>query len=75
MLLAIVAVVILLMKIADIGPVAHWSWFYVLLPFVLLFVWWEWLSKVVGWDRRNAQKKMQEEMKESEEWKKKRRGF
>lgn len=75
MLLAIVAVVILLMKIADIGPVAHWSWFYVLLPFVLLFIWWEWLAKLVGWDRREAEKRRQEEMKEAEEWKKKRRGF
>jgi len=75
MFLAVIAVIILLMKIADIDPVGSWSWLYVLLPFVLLAFWWEFISKWVGWDKRTAEKKMAEEMKQAAEAKKKNRGF
>ncbi len=75
MFLASIAVIILLMKIADIGPVANWSWFYVMLPFVLLVFWWEFLSKWIGWDKRAAEKKMAADVKENQETKKKNRGF
>ncbi len=75
MFLATIAVIILLMKIAEIGPVANWSWFYVLLPFALLFFWWEFLSKWMGWDKREAEKKMAQDVKDNQETKKKNRGF
>ena len=75
MFLAIIAVIILIMKIADINPVANWSWFYVLLPFALLAFWWEFVSKWIGWDKRNAEKKMAADMKKAAETKKKNRGF
>ena len=75
MFLAVIAVIILLLKIADISPVGNWSWFYVLLPFGLLAFWWEFVSKWIGWDKRAAEKKMAEEMKQAQETKKKSRGF
>jgi len=75
MFLAVIAVIILLLKIADINPVASWSWFYVLLPFGLLAFWWEFVSKWVGWDKRVAEKRMAAEMKQAEKTKKANRGF
>jgi small Trp-rich protein len=75
MVLAVIAVLILLMKLADIGPVATWSWWYVMLPFVVLFIWWEFVSKWMGSEKRAAEKKMKEEQKLQQEWKKKTRGF
>ncbi len=75
MFIAVIAVIILLMKVADIEPVASWSWFYVLLPFGLLAFWWEFVSKWIGLDKRTAEKKMAKEMKQAQETKKKNRGF
>jgi small Trp-rich protein len=73
--LAIIAVLILLMKIAEIGPVATWSWFWVLLPFAILALWWEVIAPAIGWNKKAAEKKMKEEAKAAEEFKKKQRGF
>lgn len=73
--LAIVAVIILLMKLAEIGPVAKWSWFWVLLPFLILALWWNVIAPMVGWDKRVAEKKMREEEQQAQETKKKNRGF
>jgi small Trp-rich protein len=73
--LAVIAVIILLMKIAEINPVANWSWFWVLLPFGLLAFWWEFLSKWIGWDKRAATQKIAEDARAAEELKRKNRGF
>ncbi len=75
MYLAAVAVIILIMKLLEIDPVAKWSWFYVLIPFAVLAFWWEYLSKWIGWDKRAAEKKMAEAVKENAATKKKNRGF
>jgi small Trp-rich protein len=75
MFLAVIAVIILLMKVMDIAPVANWSWWIVLLPFGLLFFWWEYLSKWIGWDKRTAEKKMAEDVQRQKEAAKKQRGF
>ena len=73
--LAIVAVIILLMKLADIDPVARWSWLWVLLPFGLLILWWEFISPMIGWDKKAASKKIAADEKAAIERKKKERGF
>ena len=73
--LAVVAVIILLMKILDFDPVARWSWLWVLAPFVALFTWWEVITPMIGWDKKQAEKKMKEDEKEAQETKKKSRGF
>ncbi len=75
MYLAIVATIILLMKLADIDPVAHWSWLWVLAPFGVLFLWWEWLAEATGWNKKIAEKRMADAEKEAQETKKKNRGF
>jgi small Trp-rich protein len=75
MFLAAIAIIILLMKLLDISPVGTWSWFYVALPFIVLAFWWEYLSKWIGWEKRTAEKKMAEAVKENEATKKKNRGF
>ena len=49
------------LKFLEIGPVAQWSWFIVLIPFGLAIVWWAWADwsgytkrKVV--ERENARR-------------------
>lgn len=73
--LAVVAVLILIMKIAEIGPVAKWSWLWILAPFLVLFLWWEFIAPAIGWDKRRAAAKMKQDELEEKERKKKNRGF
>lgn len=75
MYLLIIAIIILLLKVADIAPVGNWSWFWVLLPFGLLMFWWEYLSKWIGWDKRTAEKKMAEDVKRQKDIQRQNRGF
>jgi small Trp-rich protein len=35
-------IVLLAMKYLEAGPVAAWSWWWVLSPFALAVVWWAW---------------------------------
>jgi small Trp-rich protein len=49
------------LKLLEIGPVAQWSWWVVLIPFVLALAWWAWADwsgytkrKVI--ERENARK-------------------
>jgi small Trp-rich protein len=73
--LAVIAVLILLMKILDFGPVANWAWWWVLAPFGVLFLWWEFIAPAIGWNKRKAEQKMARDVKEAEEHKRKTRGF
>jgi small Trp-rich protein len=73
--LVVIGVLLFLMKILDFDPVARWSWVWILSPFVLVFIWWEVIAPMVGWDKKMAEKKMREEAKSAEEAKKKNRGF
>jgi len=73
--LAIIFVIMLLMKLLDIDPVARWSWGWVLAPFFLLMLWWNVITKMIGWDKKMAEKKMRDEQRQAEEAKKKNRGF
>ena len=54
--------VLLTMKYLEIGPVAAWAWWVVLLPFGLAMVWWAWAdasgyTKRQAMDRENARRK------------------
>ncbi|MEQ1518060.1 MAG: TIGR04438 family Trp-rich protein [Usitatibacteraceae bacterium] len=73
--LAIVFVILFLLKILDIPPVGNWKWYWVLLPFALLMLWWNVITPMIGWDKRQAEKKMAKEALEAEETKRKNRGF
>jgi small Trp-rich protein len=73
--LAVVAAIILLLKLADIGPPANWSWFWVLMPFAVLALWWSVITPMIGWDKKQAEKKMKRDQQEAQAAKKKNRGF
>jgi small Trp-rich protein len=54
--------VLLAMKYLEIGPVAAWAWWLVLLPFGLAIVWWAWAdasgyTKKRAMDREDARRK------------------
>ncbi|MFN5509793.1 MAG: TIGR04438 family Trp-rich protein [Burkholderiales bacterium] len=40
------------LKWIGIEPVASWSWWWVVSPFLLAVIWWEWLERMLGLDRR-----------------------
>jgi small Trp-rich protein len=48
-----IGIVLLLMKYLEMGPVAAWSWWYVLAPFGLAAIWWAW-ADASGYTRRKA---------------------
>lgn len=73
--LAIVGVLILLMKLAEIEPVASWSWLWVLAPLGALALWWEVIAPLIGWDRWEAARKVEAEERRKKELIKKNRGF
>jgi small Trp-rich protein len=54
----VLGVVLLVMKLAEFGPVATWSWLGVLAPFALAAVWWAW-ADASGWTKRREMDKME----------------
>ncbi len=46
-------VVLLVLKYLEIGPVAAWEWWMVLVPFALAVVWWSWADSS-GYTKRKA---------------------
>jgi len=55
----VVGVLLLLMKVAEFGPVAELSWWWVLSPFALSLVWWEFADKT-GYTQRKAMDRLDE---------------
>lgn len=55
----ILGILLLLMKYAEFGPVAEWSWLWVLLPFGLAAAWWAFADSS-GLTQRRAIDKMEE---------------
>lgn len=49
----ILGVVLTLMKYLEIGPVAAWDWWMVLLPYGLASVWWAWADST-GYTKKKA---------------------
>jgi small Trp-rich protein len=49
-----IGVVLLLMKWLEFGPVANWSWWIVLLPFGLAWIWFEVVEPYFGLDKKKA---------------------
>ena len=46
-------IILLLLKTLEIGPPAHWAWWWVLAPFALAAVWWAW-ADASGYTKRKA---------------------
>lgn len=53
----VLGVLLLVMKLADFGVVAAWSWFVVLAPFALAVAWWAWADST-GYTQRREMDKM-----------------
>ncbi|MFG6448089.1 TIGR04438 family Trp-rich protein [Roseateles sp. BYS180W] len=49
----LLGVLLLTMKWAQWGPVAQWSWLWVLSPFLLAVLWWKW-ADAYGYTQRKA---------------------
>ncbi len=57
--LVLLGVLLIAMKLLEIGPPANWSWWLVLLPFPAAIAWWTWADKS-GYTKRQAMKAMDE---------------
>ena len=55
----IVGTILLALKMFEIGPVADWSWWWILLPFGVAVAWWTY-SDTTGLTQRRAIKRMED---------------
>ena len=51
------AILLSLLKLAEIGPVATWNWWYILGVYASAAVWWAW-ADASGYTKRKAMQKM-----------------
>jgi len=54
MWLLYVGLALLVSKLLEFGPLADLSWWWVLTPFVLALVWWEFIERRLGLDKKKA---------------------
>ena len=53
------AILLSLLKLAEIGPVATWNWWYILGVYASAAVWWAW-ADASGYTKRKAMQKMEQ---------------
>lgn len=53
-----IGLLLALLKYLEIGPVAQWSWWVVLIPFGLTLLWWAW-ADTTGYTKRKAMEKVE----------------
>jgi small Trp-rich protein len=58
MVFLVLGILLLALKLAELGPVAGWPWWVVLLPFGLTVAWWG-VSDKLGLTQRRAMKQME----------------
>ncbi len=58
-----IGIVLILLKYLEIGPVAAWSWLWVLAPFGLAVAWWSW-ADATGYTKRKAMDRMDKRKQE-----------
>jgi small Trp-rich protein len=63
MVFVVIGVLLLLMKIADFGSVAAWSWWIVLSPFACAIAWW-WFADTTGWTKQREINKMEDKKRQ-----------
>jgi small Trp-rich protein len=49
-----IGALLIVLKWLEIGPMAQWSWWWILLPLALAFAWFELIEPLFGLDRRKA---------------------
>ena len=53
----LLGITLILLKYLEVGPVANWSWWWVLSPFAAAVAWWAW-ADATGYTKRKAMEKM-----------------
>lgn len=61
--LLIVGLLLAVLKYAEIGPFAKLSWLWVVLPFVLVVIWWEVVVPLLGLDKKKEHEDFEREKK------------
>ena len=64
MWLVYVGIALLMSKLLDFGPLAGLSWWWVLLPFLLAWIWWEVFERNLGLDKKKAFDELEQAKKE-----------
>lgn len=59
MWLIVIGVLLIVLKLAEFGPIGALSWWWVLSPFVLAVLWWEFADKS-GYTKRKEMDKLDE---------------
>ena len=59
MLFLLIGIVLLVLKVMEIGPVATLAWWWVLSPFPVAIAWWAW-ADASGFTKRKAMNREQE---------------
>ncbi len=49
-----IGLLLVLLKWLEVGPVAQLSWWWILAPLAAAAVWFEWLERLFGFDRRQV---------------------
>lgn len=58
MFFVVVGVLLLVLKVAEVGPFGAWSWWLVLAPFACAAIWWAW-ADATGYTKRRAMDRME----------------
>lgn len=56
-------ILLVVLKYLEIGPVAQWSWWWVLSPFAVTAAWWAW-ADATGYIKRRAMEKIDQRRKD-----------
>ena len=59
----LLGILLIHLKYLEIGPVANWSWWWVLSPFAVAAAWWAW-ADATGYTKRKAMEKMDQRRKD-----------
>lgn len=62
--LIIAIVVLTLLRVFEIGPFAGMSWWWIVALFGVAFVWFEFLEKMLGFDKRKANEQLEQARQE-----------
>ena len=63
MYFVLAGVVLTLLKYLEVGPVAAWAWWQVLLPFGLASAWWAW-ADTTGYTKKKAMQREDEKRRQ-----------
>jgi small Trp-rich protein len=64
MLLIVVIVALSILRFFEIGPFADMSWWWVAALFALAFIWFEFIEKMFGLDKRKAAEQLEKARQE-----------